>query len=121
RYLYAMARAGVLPTVFASVHPRWGTPHWAVSLAFGLALVGLLLPADLVFLLVAISVPTVLKYASTCVCAWRVWRVDPLAASASPLRLSRRAVGAAAWTGVGCAMVILALGLTADWRAPALV
>lgn len=121
RYLFAMARAGVLPGVFARVHGRWGTPHWAASLAFGLALVGLALPRDLVFLLVAISVPTVLKYASTSLCAWRVWRAEPRLARSSPLRLGPCIVKIAAATGVACALLILALGLTTEWRAPALV
>jgi ethanolamine permease len=30
RQIFALARAGFLPGVLATVHPRWRTPHWAI-------------------------------------------------------------------------------------------
>jgi amino acid transporter len=44
RLLFAFGRDGVLPAVFASVHPRFHSPHVAIAshaaLAYGLAFVG---------------------------------------------------------------------------------
>jgi ethanolamine permease len=30
RQIFALARAGLLPNVLATVHPRWRTPYWAI-------------------------------------------------------------------------------------------
>jgi ethanolamine permease len=30
RQIFALARAGLLPKVLATIHPRWRTPHWAI-------------------------------------------------------------------------------------------
>ena len=44
RLLFAFGRDGILPAAFASVHPRFHSPHVAIlghaALAFGLAFVG---------------------------------------------------------------------------------
>jgi ethanolamine permease len=30
RQIFALARAGLLPRLLATIHPRWRTPHWAI-------------------------------------------------------------------------------------------
>jgi len=30
RQIFALARAGLLPKVLSTIHPRWRTPHWAI-------------------------------------------------------------------------------------------
>jgi APA family basic amino acid/polyamine antiporter len=72
RFLFAMGRDGVLPDAFARIHPRWGTPHVAVIAVFLLGVGGLLLPSSLVFLFLAVGIPTTLKYISNCWSAWRL-------------------------------------------------
>lgn len=45
RIFMTMSHDGLLPKLFGSVHPRWGTPHWATLFAGGLmALLAGLIP-----------------------------------------------------------------------------
>ncbi|MCK5745922.1 MAG: amino acid permease, partial [Oricola sp.] len=62
RFVYAMGKSGALPAVFGRVHSRFQTPHIACCLAYGLCCLGLLLPSNLVFLFLAVNIPTLLKY-----------------------------------------------------------
>lgn len=116
RYLFAMARAGVLPAAMAKIHPRWGTPHIAATVAFAAAIAGLALPKDLVFLFVAISIPTVLKYLSTCVSALMIAALSPARLAEARFRLSRPVLILLAGLGVFCALGIFVLGFSTDWR-----
>ena len=121
RYLFAMARAGVFPAAMARVHSKWGTPYVAIVVAFACALVGLALPKDLVFLFIAVTVPTILKYLSTSICAGvLVVRREPLAATAR-FPLPRETVLLLAALGVIAAILIFALGFETDWRPYALI
>src|SRR5271154_3837615 len=70
RFLFAMGRSGTLPAVLGRIHPRFGTPHVATIVAFVASAAGLLLPSSLLFLLLAISVPTMMKYMGTCMAAF---------------------------------------------------
>ena len=38
RQIFALARAGFLPKVLATVHPRWRTPHWAILAGGGVGI-----------------------------------------------------------------------------------
>lgn len=120
RYLYAMARAGVLPPAMARIHPRWGTPYVASALAFAFTVIGLTLPMNLVFLFVAMSIPMVLKYMCTCVSALVMIRKRPELASSSAFPIGRRGVRRFAGLGVAAAILILLMGLNTDWRPYAL-
>jgi APA family basic amino acid/polyamine antiporter len=115
RFLFAMGRAGTLPAALARIHPRFGTPHVATTTAFAAACAALLLPSSLLFLLLAVSVPTMLKYAGTCVAAWNaVDRADVRAEARLPF--GRTLVKTLAGLGVVAALVIAALGLSTDVR-----
>jgi APA family basic amino acid/polyamine antiporter len=120
RYLYAMARAGVLPAAMARIHSRWGTPYVAAAVAFACTVVGLALPMNLVFLFVAMSIPMVLKYMCTCVSALRMIRARPHLAATSTFPIETRNVGRFAAIGVAAATAILLMGLNTDSRAYAL-
>lgn len=116
RSLFAMGRNAALPPALAVVHPRFGTPHRAILLAYALALLGLLLPDSLVFLLLAVSIPTMLKYLACCLSAARVAeRWSDLHARAS-LKLSRRQVQLVGYTGAFVALGVALLGIGADGR-----
>jgi APA family basic amino acid/polyamine antiporter len=116
RYLFAMGRDGVLPRSLGKVHPRWGTPHVAVTVAFGCCLLGLLLPSNLVFLFLAANLPTLLKYLGTCASVLRVLRHHPQIYERAGFRPTRPVLTALAWLGVVCAVAIVLAGITADWR-----
>jgi APA family basic amino acid/polyamine antiporter len=115
RFLFAMGRAGALPAPLARIHPRFGTPHVATLTAFACACAALLLPSSLLFLLLAVSVPTMLKYAGTCVAAWNAANHAQVRAEAR-LAFSAGLVKTLAGLGVVAALVIAALGLSTDAR-----
>jgi len=116
RFLFAMGRDGVLPASFARIHRRWQTPYVAVATVFLLGTAGLLLPSNLVFLFLAVSVPVMLKYVSTCWSAWRLVERHPDLHAAAKFALSARAVRAWSATGAILGLVLLGAGLSADWR-----
>ncbi len=116
RFLYAMGRSGILPSALARVHPRFGTPHIATTVVFALCALGLLMPLNLVFLFLAVNIPTLLKYGATSFAAIRVVNRHPEIYQAAPFKLPAGAMKAWSWLGVLCAMIIILLGLEADWR-----
>jgi APA family basic amino acid/polyamine antiporter len=116
RYLFAMGRDAVLPRALGKIHPRWGTPYVAVTVAFGCCLLGLLLPSNLVFLFLAANLPTLLKYLGTCTSVLRVLRYHPEVYERAGFRPTRTVLKALAWVGIVCAVTILLAGITADWR-----
>src|SRR5690606_29437407 len=111
-----MGRSGILPAALAKVHPRFGTPYVAVTVVFGLCALGLLMPLNLVFLFLAVNIPTLLKYGATSFAAIRVVRRHPDIYAAAPFRLPRGALQTWAWLGVICAIIVIVLGIEADWR-----
>jgi APA family basic amino acid/polyamine antiporter len=116
RFLFAMGRDGVFPSAFARIHPRWATPHVAVTAVFALAALGLLLPTSLVFLFPAVTVPTLLKYISICWSAWRLADRNPELLAGARFRLGRVAVRRWSGTGILCGSALVVAGLGADRR-----
>lgn len=116
RSLYAMGVAGMLPRVLGRVHPRWQTPHVALVAVFLLGCVGLLLPMELTFLFLAVNIPNLLKYASICLCAVRVTRHHPALYAGAGFKFSRRGQTVAGYAGCGCAILLMLVGVEADWR-----
>jgi APA family basic amino acid/polyamine antiporter len=95
RFLFAMGRSGVLPAVLGEVHPRYGTPHVATVVAFGASAAGLFLPSSLLFLLLAVNIPTMMKYFGSCLAAYSVARGHPEVHAPARLRFSGEgAIGA---------------------------
>jgi basic amino acid/polyamine antiporter, APA family len=115
RSLFAMARDGALPAVFGRVHPRRGTPHMAIVLAWLCAMTGLLLPDSLVFLLLAVNIPTMIKYLACSLCAAKVAGQPDLHAR-SPLNFAPGFVRAIAIAGAVTAALIAVFGIDADVR-----
>lgn len=116
RSLYAMGRSLALPAVLGQVHPRFKTPHVAIILAYLLVMCGLFLPSSLTFLLLAVNVPTMLKYLFCSVAAIRVIDRFPSVASRARLRVSGHAVRIAGYGSVLFALAVIGLGTQADWR-----
>lgn len=116
RYLYAMAKQGALPRSLAKVHPKFGTPHIALAVAFGFCCLGLLAPMNLTALFLAVNVPTLLKYGATCLSAIRIAKHHPEIHAQAHFRPSRKAVTIWAWLGVVAPGIVVLLGLTADWK-----
>lgn len=121
RFLYAMGRAGMLPEAIGRVHPRFRTPHVAICVAFALCSAGLLLPANLIFLFLAVNIPTLLKYAATSISAAQLLQCEPALYEAASFKPGRRVVLVLAWLGVVCALAIILMGISADWRPYALL
>jgi APA family basic amino acid/polyamine antiporter len=53
RIVFSMARSQDLPLLFGRIHPRFGTPHYAIAIT-GTCMIAALLPADLA-LVIAVS------------------------------------------------------------------
>lgn len=115
RYLFAMGRAGVLPSALSKVHARYNTPHIALAVAFSLCALGLLAPMNLTALFLAVNIPTLLKYGSTCLSAVKVARSHPDLYAQAHFRLGRGATQAWAWIGVVMCGAVILMGLSADW------
>jgi APA family basic amino acid/polyamine antiporter len=116
RFLYAMGKAGVLPAALGRIHPRFGTPHVATVVAFVVSCLGLFLPSSLLFLLLAVNVPTMMKYLGSCLAAYVVADRHPDIHAQARLRFSRTTVRVLATLGMVAAVIIAALGLGTDWR-----
>ncbi len=116
RSLFAMGRSGVLPARVATIHPRFHTPHVAVLLAYGLVMSGLFLPSSVVFLLLAVNIPTMLKYVACSLSAVRVATSFPQLHARSRVGFS---VSTVRWLGSSaavCGTLIILLGVQADGR-----
>jgi APA family basic amino acid/polyamine antiporter len=116
RSLFAMGRSGALPSILARVHPRFGTPYIATTSVYLLCVAGLFMPSNLIFLFLAVNIPTLMKYAATCFAATRVVTRHPGIYKSATFRFSPGAMQAWAWAGIVCALVVAALGWNADWR-----
>ena len=116
RFLYAMGRSGVLPEALGRVHPRFGTPHVATTVALVCTLAGLFLPSQLLFLLLAVNVPTMMKYFGSCLAAYNVARSHPEVHAQARIKLSRPTVKVLSALGMLAALIIATLGVGTDWR-----
>ena len=121
RYLFAMGRSGALPQGLAAVSPRFGTPHVALLVAYVGTMAALALPSNLVFLLLAVNIPTMLKYLASCLSAVGLVRNHPELHARASLEWSRGRVEGVALAGVAAAILIIIAGLGADWRPYVLV
>jgi basic amino acid/polyamine antiporter, APA family len=121
RSLFAMGRAGAFPQAFAAVHPRFGTPYGALLFAYCAAMIGLFLPTNLTFLLLAVNIPTMLKYMSSSLSAVRIAQSHPEIHAQASFRPSRATVVRLGLGGFVVGGIILVAGLGADWRPYALI
>ncbi len=121
RFLYAMGKAGVLPAPLAHVHARFGTPDVATVVAFGACCLGLFLPSSLLFLLLAVNIPTMMKYLGSCLAAYVVADKHPEIHAQARLRFSPGLVKALSALGMVAAVIIASLGFGTDWKPYALL
>jgi APA family basic amino acid/polyamine antiporter len=116
RSIYAMGLSGAFPPALARVHPRFGTPYRAILFCYVCAMAGLLMPSSLVFLLLAVNVPTMLKYMACSLCAIRLAGAQGDIAARARLRFPPRLVIFAGWAAVLAAAAIIVAGIEADGR-----
>jgi APA family basic amino acid/polyamine antiporter len=116
RYLFAMGRSGMLPTALGRVHAKWGTPHVALTVALACCVLGLLMPMNLVFLFLAVNIPTMVKYCASCLSALRVLSRYPEVYDQAGFRPSKALLRLLSVAGVLCALAIIGVGVEADWR-----
>jgi APA family basic amino acid/polyamine antiporter len=116
RAMFAMGRTGALPEALARVHPRFGTPYVAVATGYVLTMAAILLPSSLVFLLLAVNIPTMFKYLACCWSAINLTRFHLELHAKAALGWPASRVRAISAVGVACALAIIAAGLAADWR-----
>lgn len=121
RFLFAMGRSGALPRPMGRVHRRFGTPHVAIVVAWLACLSGLFMPSSLVFLLLAVNIPTMLKYVASSWSAVRLVDRHPALHAEAGLKLRASTIRVTARAAILCGIGIVIAGLGADWRPYALV
>ncbi|MEU5031772.1 APC family permease [Streptomyces sp. LZ34] len=121
RFLFAMGQAGVLPSGMAKVHPRWKTPHVATTVVFLASVLGTAVSQDILPLLLAVNIPTMLKYFGTCLASLNVIRSRPDVYARARLQFSRTLIVIASVAGMIAAVVLIVLGFETDWRPYALL
>jgi APA family basic amino acid/polyamine antiporter len=121
RAVFAMGRSGSFPSVLGRVHPRFGTPHIALLACYSAAMLGLFMPPSLTFLLLAVNIPTMLKYICSSVSAVQIARAHPDVYAHATFRPRRAVVIVLGSLGVLAGLAILLAGIGADWRPYALI
>lgn len=121
RFLYAMGKSGVLPAPLARIHPKFGTPYVATIVAFVASAAALLLPSSLLFLLLAVNIPTMMKYLGTCLAAFSIAQNHPDVHAQARIQFSKLTVKILATLGGVAAIIIASLGFGTDWRPYALL
>lgn len=116
RYLQAMAQADMLPRALERVHAASGSPRNAQWLVLAICMFGVLLPNDLTFLFIAVSIPSLLQYGAICYAATVVVRRHPWLHQQAGFRPPPSLLLGTAWLGIFVMVLILWLGLSADWR-----
>lgn len=116
RNLFVLARQGVLPAPLGRLHPKWGTPHIASIAIVLLTSLGVLLPDDLIYLFIATTIPLLLKYFSTCICAIRLQRLRPDLVEQASFRLRPLTMKLLAVAGAASAVILAIAGIEADSR-----
>jgi len=120
RYLFAMGRSGVFPAALGRLSAD-GAPRTATIAAFGACCVGLLMPQNLLFLTVAVAIPTLFKYGATCISAMRLLAHRPDLLGRSAIKIRPAVIRSAAIAGLVCAIGIFLIGTGTDWRPYAMV
>lgn len=115
RFLFAMGKEGMLPTGLSYVHAGTGVPRIAVCVAFGMCLLGLFLPDNLIFLFLAVNIPTILKYMATCLATLGLFRKAPELHDEAKFRPPKPLLKGLSVLGLVLGMAIILLGLSADW------
>lgn len=121
RLLFAMGRDGVLPESFGKLNSKFGTPHFALFVAYASSLACMALPNELLFLLLAANTPIMVKYGVNCLSTTRLLRDHPHLYRASGFLIRQSHLVILSWVGVACSALMILLGLTADWRPYALL
>jgi len=116
RAIFAMGRSAALPKILGRVHSRFGTPHVALAVCYAAAMLGLFMPSNLTFLLLAVNIPTMLKYMSSSLSAVNIARAHPDIYERAHFRPRRGTVIALGWAGILAGFAILVAGLGADLR-----
>jgi len=117
RALFAFGRDGYLPSVVASVHPRFHTPHVSIALQAVLACT-LAITSAFGPLAIISNVAALLVYFACSVAAWQLRRRD-VRAGGIPFRVP----GAAVVPLLSCAMIVGLLSsiTVGEWRVLVLV
>lgn len=121
RFLYAMAKADMLPASLSRIHQDSGVPRRAVLLAFVLCCLGLFMPSNLIFLFLAVNIPTLLKYGATCLASLMLLRREPALHAQASFRPAKPVLQVAAMLGILLGVLIIVIGWSADWRPYALL
>ncbi|MFW6598069.1 APC family permease [Propionibacteriaceae bacterium Y2011] len=127
RLLFAMGRAHTIPSVFAKVHPRTGTPTVAIWFVAAVCLVAPWFGREaLVWVVDMSSVGVTIAYTYTCLAAFRMFRLSGAPERPGEPEGVRSTVkkvmsGVGALVGVGFFLLLMTPGSPAQLGIPSLV
>jgi APA family basic amino acid/polyamine antiporter len=107
RYLVALAADGAIPAEVGAVNDRFGTPHWALALVYGISAVFLASPFTLQRYSTLMGFGSIVLVLPVLVAAVVLVRDRPDAYREAPVHLRPRRLVAIAVCAVGCNLVLL--------------
>jgi APA family basic amino acid/polyamine antiporter len=114
RYALAFAQDGLFPRVFRRINRRFGTPHWGLTLAYGMSIVTLLINPPLIVLGQMINFGLLFMITLVLFAAFRLPKKHPEIYAKSRLKFGPRTLAVTSLSAISINilfMVILAYGL----------
>jgi APA family basic amino acid/polyamine antiporter len=128
RYALAFAQDGLFPRVFERINRRFGTPHWGLTLAYGMSVVTLLINPPLIVLGQMLNFGLLFMITLVLFAAFRMPKKHPEIYAKSKLKFGPRTLAVTSLSAISLNiifMVILAYGLmtseNAKWTFPLFV
>jgi APA family basic amino acid/polyamine antiporter len=128
RYALAFAQDGFFPRVFGKINRRFGTPHWGLTLAYGMSVVTLLINPPLIVLGQMLNFGLLFMITLVLFAAFRLPKKHPEIYAKSKLKFGPRTLAITSLSAISLNiifMVILAYGLmtseNSKWTFPLFV
>jgi APA family basic amino acid/polyamine antiporter len=114
RYALAFAQDGFFPRVFGRINRRFGTPHWGLTLAYGMSIATLLINPPLIVLGQMINFGLLFMITLVLFAAFRLPKKHPEIYAKSKLKFSPKTLAITSLSAISINiifMIILAYGL----------
>ena len=100
RYVLASAEDGIFPQFFSSVNRRFGTPHWGLTLAFGLSVVTILINPPLQTLAAMLNFGLLFMLSLVLLTAFRLPKTHPEIYAQSKFKFGPKTLAITSLSGI---------------------